>query len=60
MYCQLIKIIIIIINKLINKLIFNTYRKPTTCRAGFRRFKKNDFKLEDKECSDAPKKFEQK
>ena len=32
----------------------------TTCREWFRRFKNNDFKLEDKERSDAPKKFEDK
>ena len=30
----------------------------TTCRDWFRPFKNNDFKLEDKERSDAPKKFE--
>ena len=32
----------------------------TTFRDWFRRFKNNDFKLEDKECSGAPKKFEDK
>ena len=32
----------------------------TTCRDWFRRFKNNDFKLEDKERSGAPKKFENK
>ena len=32
----------------------------TTCRDWFRRFKSNDFKLEDKERSGAPKKFEDK
>ena len=32
----------------------------TTCRNWFRRFKNNDFKLEDKEHSGAPKKFEDK
>ena len=32
----------------------------TTCRDWFQRFKNNDFKLEDKERSDAPKKFEDK
>ena len=32
----------------------------TTCRDWFRRFKNNDFKLEDKERSGAPKKFEDK
>ena len=31
-----------------------------TCRGWFRRFKNNDFKLEDKERSGAPKKFEGK
>ncbi|GBP04117.1 Mariner Mos1 transposase [Eumeta japonica] len=30
----------------------------TTCRNWFRHFKNNDFKLEDKECSGALKKFE--
>ncbi|EFN75840.1 hypothetical protein EAI_17023, partial [Harpegnathos saltator] len=30
----------------------------TTCRDWFRRFKNNDFDVEDKECSGAPKKFE--
>ena len=32
----------------------------TTCRDWFRRFKNNDFKLEDYEHSGAPKKFEDK
>ncbi|KAG5309752.1 MOS1T transposase, partial [Pseudoatta argentina] len=32
----------------------------TTCRDWFRRFKNNDFQLEDKERSGAPKKFEDK
>ena len=32
----------------------------TTCRDWSRRFKNNDFKLEDKERSGAPKKFEEK
>ena len=32
----------------------------TTCRDWFRRFKNNDFKLEDKERFGAPKKFEDK
>ena len=32
----------------------------TTCRDWFRRFKNNDFKLEDKERCGAPKKFEDK
>ena len=32
----------------------------TTCRDWFRRFKNNDFQLEDKVRSDAPKKFEDK
>ena len=32
----------------------------TTCRDWFRRFKNNDFKLEDKEHSGALKKFEDK
>ena len=32
----------------------------TTCKDWFRRFKNNDFKLEDKERSDLPKKFEDK
>ena len=32
----------------------------TTCRDCFRRFKNNDFKLEDKERSGAPKKFKDK
>ncbi|KAG5316940.1 MOS1T transposase, partial [Pseudoatta argentina] len=32
----------------------------TTCRDWFRRFKNNDFELEDKERSGAPKKFEDK
>lgn len=30
----------------------------TTCRNRLKRFKNNDFVVEDKECSGAPKKFE--
>ena len=38
----------------------NNTLSDTTCRDWFRRFKNNDFKLEDKERSGAPKKFENK
>ncbi|KAG5313561.1 MOS1T transposase, partial [Pseudoatta argentina] len=34
--------------------------EDTTCRDWFRRFKNNDFELEDKERSGAPKKFQDK
>ena len=37
-----------------------TMLSDTTCRDWFRRFKNNYFKLEDKERSGAPKKFEDK
>ena len=54
-----------------NKSAAETYRilvetygdnalSDTSCRDWFRRFKNNDFKLEDKERSGAPKKFEDK
>ncbi|KAG5319625.1 MOS1T transposase, partial [Pseudoatta argentina] len=38
----------------------NNALSDTTCRDWFRRFKNNDFELEDKERSGAPKKFEDK
>ena len=38
----------------------NNALPDTTCRDWFRRFQNNDFKLEDKERSGAPKKFEDK
>ncbi|KAG5320379.1 MOS1T transposase, partial [Pseudoatta argentina] len=38
----------------------DTALSDTTCRAWFRRFKNNDFELEDKERSGAPKKFQDK
>ena len=47
-----------------HRIVVETYDDnalwDTTCRDWFRRFKKNDFKLEDKERFDAPKKFEDK
>ena len=47
-----------------HRILVETYGdnvlSDTTCRAWFRRFKNNDFKLEDKERSGAPKKFEDK
>ncbi|GBP50526.1 Mariner Mos1 transposase [Eumeta japonica] len=45
-----------------HRILVETYGdnalSDTTCRDWFRHFKNNDFELEDKECSDAPKKFE--
>ena len=38
----------------------DTALSDTTCRNWFRRFKNSDFKLEDKERSGAPRKFEDK
>ena len=47
-----------------HRIIVKTYGddvlSDTTCRDWFRRFKNNYFKLEDKERSGAPKKFEDK
>ena len=47
-----------------HRILVETYSdnamSDTTCRDWFRRFKNNDFKLEDKERSGAPKKFEDK
>ena len=47
-----------------HKILVETYGEnamsDTTCRDWFRRFENNDFKLEDKECSGAPTKFEDK
>ena len=47
-----------------HRILVETYGgnalSDTTCRDWFRRFKNNDFKLEDKERSSAPKKFEDK
>ena len=47
-----------------HRILVETYGdnalSDTTCRECFRRFKNNDFKLEDKERSGAPKKFEDK
>ena len=47
-----------------HRILVETYGdnalSDTTCRDWFRRFKNNDFKLEDKERSGAPKKFEDK
>ena len=47
-----------------HRILVETYGdnalSDTTCRNWFRRFKNNDFKLEDKERSGAPKKFEDK
>ena len=37
----------------------DTALSETTCRDWFRRYKNNDFKLEDKERSGAPKKYEE-
>lgn len=45
-----------------HRILVETYGdnalSDTTCRDWFRRFKNNDFELEDKERSGAPKKFE--
>ena len=45
-----------------HRILVGTYGdnalSDTTCRDWFRRFKNNDFKLEDKERSGAPKKFQ--
>ncbi|GBP03845.1 Mariner Mos1 transposase [Eumeta japonica] len=45
-----------------HKILADTYGdnalSDTTCKDCFRRFKNNDFELEDKERSGAPKKFE--
>ncbi|KAG5305943.1 MOS1T transposase, partial [Pseudoatta argentina] len=47
-----------------HRILVQTYDdnalSDTTCRDWFRRFKNNDFQLEDKERSGAPKKFEDK
>ncbi|KAG5327160.1 MOS1T transposase, partial [Pseudoatta argentina] len=47
-----------------HRIIVQTYDdnalSDTTCRDWFRRFKNNDFELEDKERSGAPKKFQDK
>ncbi|KAG5314669.1 MOS1T transposase, partial [Pseudoatta argentina] len=47
-----------------HRILVQTYGdnalSDTTCRDWFRRFKNNDFQLEDKERSDAPKKFQDK
>ncbi|KAG5324284.1 MOS1T transposase, partial [Pseudoatta argentina] len=47
-----------------HRILVQTYGdnalSDTTCRDWFRRFKNNDFELEDKERSSAPKKFEDK
>ena len=47
-----------------HRILVGTYGdnalSDTTCRDWFRRFKNNYIKLEDKERSDAPKKFEDK
>ncbi|KAG5315258.1 MOS1T transposase, partial [Pseudoatta argentina] len=47
-----------------HKILVQTYGdnalSDTTCRDWFRRFKNNDFELEDKERSGAPKKFQDK
>ena len=48
----------------VHRILVETYGdnalSDKTCRDWFRRFKNNDFKLEDKECSGAPKKFQDK
>ncbi|KAG5307859.1 MOS1T transposase, partial [Pseudoatta argentina] len=48
----------------VHKILVQTYGdnalSDTTCRDWFRRFKNNDFELEDKERSGAPKKFQDK
>jgi len=45
-----------------HRILVETYGdhalSETTCRNWFRRSKNNDFDIEDKECSGAPKKFE--
>ena len=47
-----------------HKILVDTYGdntlSDTSCRDQFRRFKNNDYKLEDKERSGAPKKFQDK
>ncbi|KAG5305780.1 MOS1T transposase, partial [Pseudoatta argentina] len=47
-----------------HRILVQTYGdnalSDTTCRDSFRRFKNNDFELEDKERSGAPKKFQDK
>ncbi|KAG5322814.1 MOS1T transposase, partial [Pseudoatta argentina] len=47
-----------------HRILVQTYNdnalSDTTCRDWFRRFKNNDFELEDKERSGAPKKFQDK
>ena len=47
-----------------HRILVETYSdnglSDTTCGGWFRRFKNDDFKLEDKERSGAPKKFEDK
>ena len=47
-----------------HRILVETYGdnalSDTTCRDWFRRFKNNEFKLENKERSGAPKKFEDK
>ena len=46
------------------RILVETYSNDalseTTCRDWFRHFKNNDFNVKDKECSSAPKKFENK
>ncbi|KAG5317273.1 MOS1T transposase, partial [Pseudoatta argentina] len=48
----------------VHRILVQTYDdnalSDTTCRDWFRRFKNNDFQLEDKERSGAPKKFQDK
>jgi len=48
----------------VHRILVETYGdhalSETTCRDWFRRFKNNDFDVEDKERSGAPKKFEDK
>ena len=47
-----------------HRILVQTYGdnalSDTTCKDWVRCFKNNDFKLKDKECSGAPKKFEDK
>ena len=43
-----------------HSILVETYGDNATWRDWFRRFKNNDFKLEDKERSGAPKKIEDK
>ncbi|GBP10453.1 Inositol-3-phosphate synthase 1-B [Eumeta japonica] len=41
-----------------HRILADNALSDTTCKDWFRRFKNNDFQLEDKECFGAPKKFE--